>query len=84
MSQLKIYPLSEKPEYVDICAAWSFAQWGCHVKGATLGRSINRYKERTQNTKTLPLTWTGVLGENIIGKSLDKFLTQKDQVIKII
>ena len=67
MSQLEIYPLSEKPEYAPTCAAWSFGSWGCHVAGNALSDAVQRYQNRAKNTHSLPLVWVGLIKENIIG-----------------
>ena len=67
MSQLKIYPLSEKPEYAETCAAWSFSQWGCHMHDANLSEMITDYKKRTKNTDALPLVWIAEINRQITG-----------------
>ncbi len=54
MIAFSIHHLYEKPEYADICAAWSFGQWGCYMPGATLKKSIESYRKRADNKDTLP------------------------------
>ena len=67
MSQLEIYPLSEKPEYAPTCAAWSFGSWGCHLEEASLQKSLTGYKERSENADKIPLTWIAILNKKVTG-----------------
>ena len=67
MSQLEIYPLSEKPEYAPTCAAWSFGSWGCHQEDGSLEKSLSRSQERSNNKDHIPLTWVGLENEKISG-----------------
>lgn len=63
---LHILSLKERPEYVDTCAAWSFGEWGCHIEGATLARSCERYKHSMQH-EGLPKTWIALKADKIAG-----------------
>ncbi len=54
MSDIQIISLSEKPEFADTCAAWSYGEWVCHIEGRTLERSIRRYRDRAKNTTNIP------------------------------
>ena len=67
MTALDIYPLSEKPEFAETCAAWSFGEWGCNLRNDSLNQSIARYKERAANTDKIPRTWVGMKGDKIAG-----------------
>jgi N-acetylglutamate synthase-like GNAT family acetyltransferase len=50
-----IHSLSDKPQYADICAAWAFAEWGCHNPDMSLEDVIKSYK--SSNNQDLPQTW---------------------------
>lgn len=57
-ASVSIVPLSDKPEFADTCAAWSFAQWGCQYGTGSLEKTIERYRRTAQQTlQTLPTTW---------------------------
>jgi predicted GNAT family N-acyltransferase len=45
MSQLEIYPLSEKPEYAETCAAWDFAHWGAITKDYSYKTALVYYQD---------------------------------------
>jgi len=59
-----IFRLFEKPEFVDACAAWSFAEWDCHAKGRTLAEIIKRFQKNAQNSKDVFQTWICVDTDN--------------------
>ncbi len=66
---MDILNLSSKPEFADVCGAWSYGQWGCHLPlswGVTLDSSVDGYKKRTQNAE-LPQTWVAVEDSKCIG-----------------
>lgn len=67
MANFSIHLLSEKPEFAETCAAWSYGSWGCFLKEANISRSIEGYKKRAQSTDHIPLTWVGVINGKIIG-----------------
>lgn len=67
MSALEIIPLHQRSEFAPTCAAWSFGEWGCHIKEASLEKSIKSYKERAKNTEKIPLTWIALLNKKIVG-----------------
>ncbi|MEZ5918629.1 MAG: GNAT family N-acetyltransferase [Alphaproteobacteria bacterium] len=52
-----IHALSDKPQYTDICAAWSFAEWGCHNQNSSLEDALNGYRAAASNSHDLPQTW---------------------------
>lgn len=52
-----VLPLYERPQYADTCAAWSFAEWGCHAKGRTLASTIQRFHDTANNPKDVFQTW---------------------------
>ena len=67
MADFKIVSLSERPEFSDVCAAWSFAQWGCYLHGRTLNEFIENYKKRALNKDKLPLIWVALQNGKIAG-----------------
>lgn len=65
---MKIIPLSECPEFAEVCAAWSFGEWTSQIKGHTLSDSIKRYKDTAQNMgHSLPKTWVAVIDRRPAG-----------------
>ncbi len=56
MVAFNIIPLVEKPELVDACAAWSYAEWGSQLSTRTLQQVHEDYKASIQGD-TLPVTW---------------------------
>jgi GNAT superfamily N-acetyltransferase len=56
MLDFTIIPLSERPELADICAAWSFSEWGCQIEGRTLEATMRGYRESLQGNG-LPISW---------------------------
>ena len=67
MGQIDIYPLAEKPEYSQTCAAWSFGSWGCLQDDGSLDKSLSNSQERANNTDKIPLTWIGIVNKKIAG-----------------
>ncbi len=59
MADFTIVPLSEKPEFADICAAWSFGEWGCHIPGLTIEQTQKNYRERATYLDRLPFVAIG-------------------------
>lgn len=54
--KIEILPLKERPEMADVCAAWSFAEWGCMMEGRTLEASVQGYRNSLKNDN-LPVSW---------------------------
>lgn len=67
MTPIDIYPLSEKPEFAEICAVWSHGEWGAHMKNSSLQDTINCYKNKAKNSDKIPLTWIGLINDKIAG-----------------
>ena len=66
MTALQIYPLSEKPEFAETCAAWSFGEWGCYVEGSSLEKTLQAYKKRASKDESIPRTWVGMIGSKMV------------------
>ncbi|MGB4057594.1 MAG: GNAT family N-acetyltransferase [Alphaproteobacteria bacterium] len=68
MGSLSIAPLSERPQFVEACAAWAYGEWGCHKKDSSLQKCMNRYIQAAKGDNTrLPQTWAGTIGEKMAG-----------------
>jgi hypothetical protein len=67
MPDIRIIPLAERPEFADTCAAWSYAEWGCHIPDMTLKKTCENYRERAISEKKLPLTAIALCGQKIAG-----------------
>ncbi len=39
---IQLHTLAQRPEFIDVCAAWSFGQWGC-LLGGQLANSRQRF-----------------------------------------
>ncbi len=57
---MDIVSLHERPEFADVCAAWSFGEWGCQVPGRRLEDSVTRYRQTAMNTSGLQRTFLAV------------------------
>jgi GNAT superfamily N-acetyltransferase len=40
MTDLQIVSLADHPQYVDVCAAWVFGEWGCLLDGSLEGARL--------------------------------------------
>ena len=56
MAAFKIIPLIEKPEFLDSCVAWSYAEWGSQVPTRTLLQVHQDYQASIVDD-SLPVTW---------------------------
>jgi hypothetical protein len=48
--------LNDTPQFADACAAWDFAEWGCHMKNASLDKTRERFRESAKD-RNPPLVW---------------------------
>jgi GNAT superfamily N-acetyltransferase len=60
MSDIRIIPLAERPEFADACAAWSYAEWGSQVETRRLSEVHESYKASADDN-ALPVTWVAVV-----------------------
>ncbi len=68
MSQsFSIVKLSEKPKFADVCAAWSFGEWGSQIADRTLEQNLVRYRGTASQTDKLPLTWVIIVNDRPAG-----------------
>ena len=67
MAEFTVAALADKPDMADICAAWSYGEWGCHIPGTTLEQFRMNYKERAQHKDRLPLVGVGYVGNVAAG-----------------
>ncbi len=68
MSELSIVSLTERPEAIDACVAWSFGTWDCHKKDSRLQKTVDRYATTaTHKNGELPQTWIGFSNDKIVG-----------------
>lgn len=63
MPDFTIIPLSQRPELVDCCAAWSYGEWGTQVPTRNLMRVYEDYKSSIQG-EMLPITWIALTDNN--------------------
>ncbi len=52
----QIKPLNQCPQYIEVCAAWNYAQWGCYEPEETYERALAHYKSSVDD-QSLPLYW---------------------------
>ncbi|PZP55383.1 MAG: GNAT family N-acetyltransferase [Micavibrio aeruginosavorus] len=62
-----IVNLSEKPEFADVCAAWSFGEWGSQIAGRTLEQNMTRYRNSAGIKNELPCTWLALVNDRPAG-----------------
>ena len=55
--------LADRPDTADICAAWSYAEWGCHIPGITLQQTRKNYHDRAQYKGKLPFVGIGFVDD---------------------
>ena len=59
-TNFSILPLYKRPEFAEVCAAWSFGEWGCQIKnGRGLLEIFSDYKDSIKDNQ-LPLTWVAI------------------------
>lgn len=63
---LQIHPLKDHHDLIDSCAAWSYAEWGCQVKGCTLDNIRKKYQSSLSDDD-LPLIWIAIQDGNPVG-----------------
>ncbi len=70
MSQLEIYPLSEKPEHLEACASWSHGEWVSIASNPDfekkLSNSVTFYTE-SANADTFPQTYVATINNIPVG-----------------
>lgn len=66
MSNIKIHPLSEKPDSRDTCIAWAYGEWGCH-KYPDMRKSESWFVQNAPETGKVTLTWVAFVGDKIAG-----------------
>ncbi len=67
MVDFTVTALADKPDMADVCAAWSYGEWGCHIPGMTLEKVRQNYRDRAQYKDRLPLIGVGFVGDAIGG-----------------
>ena len=67
MPDFNIIPLGQRPELADVCAAWSFGQWGCQIRQKTLERVVEGYRETCKDESKPPVTWICLADEKPTG-----------------
>ncbi len=67
LPSFSIVELSEKSEFADVCAAWSFGEWGSQIAGRTLEQNLVRYRSTVSQSDKLPLTWVIIVNDRPAG-----------------
>ncbi len=62
MVDFSIIPLSERPEFLDACVAWSYGEWGSQVPTRDLLHVRQTY-EASIDQQSLPITWVAITSE---------------------
>ena len=50
-----VLPLAERPQFVDLVAAWGFAEWGHLAPGRTLAQRVERVRAGLDPSRVLAL-----------------------------
>ena len=75
----KIHPLSSFPDATQICAAWSFGEWGQSNPGKNLSDAVERYKKTARDMDdNLPASWLAILDNIVIGMASLKISDHPD------
>lgn len=64
---LSIHNLTDRPDLADLCAGWSFAEWGRHIEGRSLEQSRQRYRDTAAGRYEFPRTWVALADEKSVG-----------------
>jgi N-acetylglutamate synthase-like GNAT family acetyltransferase len=63
---IKIYTLSQFPEYIPVIADWLYAEWHPFMSGKTIGDVIELFQKRL-NTETIPITFLAFNNNDLCG-----------------
>ena len=75
----KIHPLSSFPDATQICAAWSFGEWGQSNPGKNLSDAVERYKKTARDMDdNLPASWLAILDNTVTGMASLKISDHPD------
>jgi len=66
MTDFTIIPLTQRPELVDCCAAWSYGEWGCQIATRNLMQVYTDYQASIKD-EMLPMTWMALCGDKPAG-----------------
>lgn len=59
MTDFEIHYLSDKPQFIEACAAWAYERWGVQKIDSSLNRALERFNAGAQKEK-LPLTFVAI------------------------
>jgi predicted N-acetyltransferase YhbS len=58
--------LNTERRFVEVCAAWDFAEWGCQMPHVSLSKALENFR-RSAEDEQLPLVWVATQGGRPIG-----------------
>lgn len=80
MPQISIFPLAEKPEYIDTCTAWAYGEWVCQSNEIV---TLEKFKDLMMpivSNNELPIAYIAFYGEKIAGMATLKETEHKDRM----
>ena len=73
---MEIIPLGQRPDFISVCAAWAFGEWGC-LNGDLYERLLEDYTLRA-HAIDIPAMWVAVENEKAVGMVSLKNTGHKD------
>jgi len=64
--EVKIFPLKEKPEYLNNIAEWLYFEWGADTEGSSLLK-VKQKLETFKNINKIPINYVACKGEQLVG-----------------
>jgi GNAT superfamily N-acetyltransferase len=66
LKSLTIQHLADRPEFIPVCAAWVYGEWGSQTKTGSLSLSLTRFEERSQKAH-VPIALVALIGDKPAG-----------------
>ncbi|MGE0108318.1 MAG: GNAT family N-acetyltransferase [Bdellovibrionales bacterium] len=66
MNLFTIHHLADRPEFIPVCAAWGYGEWGSQLDDSSLGLAIERFQKRSQK-EHIPCTFVALAEEKPAG-----------------
>jgi N-acetylglutamate synthase-like GNAT family acetyltransferase len=64
--EVKIFPLKEKPQYLDQIAEWLYLEWGVKTEESSLS-NVKQKLETFKNINKIPINYVACKGEQLVG-----------------
>jgi GNAT superfamily N-acetyltransferase len=64
--EVKIFPLKEKPEYLNQVVEWLYLEWGINTEGSSLS-TVKQKLETFKNINAIPINYVACKSEGLVG-----------------